>query len=203
MSGQDLKLQHLTGQEGGGSMEMTSKNPNVLHDINLRLKELEGYNAKVGWFESSVYNDEKGTPVASVAAIQELGSVKRSIPPRPFMRPAVDENHKDWAEMAREDSKKIVKGEMKPEIAMQRLGSIAQGAVSENIATLTSPPLSPITLGVRKYKSEGKEVTGATIGEIAAALADGTLDVSGVPTKPLEDTGYMSTSLESVVESDS
>lgn len=181
-------------------MEMKSGSPNALNAINLKLQEMQGYNAKVGWFESAVYED--GAPVASVAAIQEFGSTKRSIPPRPFMRPAVDENHKDWSEMAKEDAKKIIEGEMTPEDAMQKLGLVAQGAVSENIATLTSPPLSPITLGVRKYKEDGKEVTGATIGQIAKELADGTLDISGVSTKPLEDTGYMSATLTSVVESD-
>ncbi len=37
---------------------------------------------QVGWFESAKYDD--GTPVAGVAAIQEFGSAKNRIPPRPF-----------------------------------------------------------------------------------------------------------------------
>lgn len=48
------------------------ENPQVFAQIENRIKELTGSQAKVGWFESARY--ENGTPVAYVAAIQEYGA---------------------------------------------------------------------------------------------------------------------------------
>ena len=76
----------------------------------------------------------------------------------------------------------------------------AEGDVAAKIASITSPPLSPITLGARKYRQQGKTVTGATIGEIARKLKDGTLDISGVSDKPLVDSSLMINTLTSTVE---
>lgn len=76
----------------------------------------------------------------------------------------------------------------------------AEGDVAKTIESITSPPLSQITLGARKYRAEGKKVTGATIGEIARLLDEKKLDVSGVPNKPLDDTHAMLEHLTHVVE---
>lgn len=179
-------------------MEIQQKNIKSFQELNLRLKELASKQGKVGWFSSSKYED--GTSVAYVAAIQEFGSPERSIPPRPFMRPAIIENQKDWERAAAQGANQVLAGKATPEQVMEKITLAAQNSISKNIATLTTPPLSPITLGARKYRQQGKKVTGATIGEIARKLKDGTLDISGVSTKPLEDTGLMSATLTSVVE---
>ena len=83
---------------------------------------------------------------------------------------------------------------------MELLTLKAEGDVSKAIAEVNAPPLSKITLGARKYRAEGKKVTGATIGEIARLIDENKLDVSGVSTKPLNETGLMSATLTHVVE---
>jgi len=179
-------------------MGMTSGNPKAFDVLKKRIKEIEGKQLKVGWFSSAVY--ENGTPVASVAQIQEFGSPARSIPPRPFMRPTIFKNENEWKQNIASGAKKVVAGDMSSQDLLGLLGMKVQGQIQETIEEVTAPPLSPITLGARKYRHEGKPVTGATIGEIARKLKDGSLDISGVPTKPLVDTGYLIATISNIVE---
>lgn len=179
--------------------KVTRSNPNAFNALDINIKELGAKQGKVGWFENARY-PEGGTTVAHVAAIQEFGSPQRSIPPRPFMRPAITEHGQEWKDLLKEGAKKILQGKENVADVLEKAALNAQNEISQNIATLGSPPLSPITLGARKLKKEGRKITGATIGEIAARLKAGTLDISGVSTKPLEDTGLLSATLTSVVE---
>lgn len=179
--------------------EITQSNPNWANQINLQLAALEKVQGKVGWFESAKYED--GTPVAYVATIQEFGAPERSIPARPFMRPTQAEKSNEWRETAAALAKKMVVGVIEAADVMEMLTMKAESDVSKTIASIDSPPLSKITLGARKYRQDGKKVTGATIGEIARKIKEGTLDVSGVSTKPLNDTGYMISTLTHTVES--
>lgn len=179
-------------------MEIKRSNPKVFQQLDLKIKELQSKQAKIGWFEASKYPD--GTPVAYVAAIQEMGAPGKSIPPRPTMRPAAIETEKKVRELAAQGAKAILSGSQTADTVMEGIASTVQSQISKNIATLTEPPLSPITLGARKYRQQGKTVTGKTIGEIATLLKAGKLDLTGVSTKPLEDTGLLSATLTSVVE---
>ena len=173
-------------------------NPNAFKTLADALGALDGVQARVGWFEDAAYPD--GTPVAYVAAIQELGSPKNSIPPRSFMRSTAMEKDGEWRDVAATVSKRVLEGKMTPHDAMDVLALKAEGDIAHKISTITQPPLSKITLGARKYRAMGKKVTGATIGEIAGKLADGTLDVSGVSDKPLVDSAIMVNSLTHVTE---
>jgi hypothetical protein len=164
-------------------------NPNWAKDLMMNIDALDNMEVKVGWFESAQYPD--GTPVAYAAAINEYGSPKNSIPARPFMRPTASENETKWKETAAKIATRILEGKMTAEQGAENIGAQVKGDILDKMASITAPPLSPITLGARKYRREGKEVTGATIGEIARKLKDGTLDISGVPNKPLYDTGVM------------
>lgn len=179
-------------------MEIKSSNPKAFAKLKAALKDLDGYETKVGWFESAVY--ESGRPVAAVAAGNEFGIPDRSIPARPFMRPTVDESTSQWTETATRMSTRVLEGKMSAEKAMDVLGQQAEANIAKTITQVLTPPLSPITLGARKYRQQGKEVTGATIGEIARKLKEGKLDVSGVSTKPLQDTGVMLDTLTHVTE---
>ena len=69
-------------------MQLKRGNPKAFQTLDINLKALAKIEGKVGWFESAEYPE--GTPVAYVAAIQELGHGK--IPPRPFMAPAMKKN---------------------------------------------------------------------------------------------------------------
>lgn len=164
-------------------------NPKAFEVLNQRLEQLAGIQSKVGWFESAKYPD--GRPVAAVAAGNELGIPSRSIPARPFFRPTASEKRQEWASDAAQLSNQVLQGKLSAHDAMDALAGKAEGDVAQTIASLTSPPLSPITLGARKYRRQGKVVTGGTIGEIARKLKEGTLDISGVPDKPLVDSSHM------------
>lgn len=168
--------------------------------LDKALVDLNKTSAKVGWFETSRYPDANATPVAYVAAIQELGPHAR-----PFMRPTADERDKEWAALMLQLSRQIVKGNMTVHEAMSAIGLQAEGDIRRTITRINAPPLSLITLMARKARLDGKKVTGATIGEFAARIAaEGEAairaEVAGISTKPLNDTGYMLATLTHVVE---
>ena len=167
--------------------------------LDKMLIDLKKANVRVGWFESSKYNDENQTPVAYVAAINELGPHAR-----PFMRTTADQRDKEWSALMFNLSKLVVKGQLTVAQAIDGVGLQVGADIQKTISTITSPPLSLITLMVRKYRMEhpGAKVTGKTIGEFAAHAYDvgeENVDVSGVSTKPLNDTGYMLATVSSSV----
>lgn len=156
--------------------------------LNALIKGAGDKDGKVGYFESARY--ENGTPVAYVAAIQEFGSPAKSIPPRSFMRSTTLEKRRSWADLAKKGAALILKGELSPAKAMLGLVTQAKGDVQAKIASIQEPALSPITLALRKVKlgmvsGLGPEVTGRTVGIVAAMLSAGTLSPAGVSTKPL------------------
>lgn len=179
--------------------DVRQSNPKFFDEIDFKLKELEGYEGKVGFFENQKYPD--GTQIAYVAAIQELGSGK--IPPRPTFRPAQIKNEQKWKDTAAIAANKVIEGDYNGQQAMELICQVARGDVFEEYADLTAPPLSPITLGIRQLKKDNPElkVTGATVGRVAAQLKAGTLDYSGISTKPLNDTGTLIDALKYTVES--
>lgn len=182
---------------------MTESNPKMFTGLITQLEALEGVQAKVGWFESAKYED--GRPVAAVAAGNELGIPGRSIPPRPFFRPTGEEKKNEWGEVAAKMAGRVLEGKATAEQAMEVLGMKAEGDVLETIAAITDPALSPITIMARAYRKKGKEVTGATIGEIAGKIRNQRYDITaselaGVSTKPLNDTGHMIATMTHITE---
>lgn len=175
-------------------------NSKAFEKIILKVRQLEGIETKVGWFENSKYPD--GTPVAYVAAIQELGSVANKIPPRPAVRDAIAHDSQKWAKTVEDGTRAILKGNATGVEVMEALGVQAQGSIQDSISTLTTPALSPLTIGLRAYKKKfpNAKITAATLGIVARMLKEGTLDVSGTSTKPLNDTGLMLATVASKTE---
>lgn len=136
----------------------------------VKLGQLTG---RVGWFESARYAD--GTPAAAVAYVQEHGSEKAHIPPRPFMRPAADENRQAWAGIAEQLARQVMRGEADPKQLFNMLTDRAEGDVRKNITQLLEPKLSERTLADRRRRGNSSE-------------------------KPLNDSGYMLSTLVSQVE---
>lgn len=155
---------------------------------------------KVGFLESSKYPD--GTPVAYVATIQEFGAPEQSIPPRPFMRPTVARDTPKWRDLAEKGARSIARGNDTLETVLDKLGGVAAGGVKRSIQEVTSPALSPVTLVLRKWRREGRKITGATVGQAAAYANSPGADFSGAPTKPLVDEGIMFGAVTHAVESD-
>lgn len=162
-------------------------------DLVVNLEALGKHELKVGWFDSSKYED--GTPVAYIASIQEFGAAKKSIPPRPFMRPAIAGYQAEWSAAAVSGFKAVADGRYTALQVLDLIGNAAAGAVRQHIAELNTPALSPITLLLRKRRKEGGTVTGKTVGEAAREANAGPPNVSGVSTKPLVDSTLMMTTL--------
>lgn len=155
------------------------------------IADLDKANLRVGWFESSRYPDKNSTPVAYVAAINELGPHKR-----PFMQTTADAREQEWAILMGQLSKRILTGKMTTHDALTALGLQVVGDIQHTIASISrAGGLSLITLVARAYRRDGKVVTGSTIGEIAAMVkndpAKAQQEAAGIADSPLNDTGYM------------
>lgn len=145
--------------------------------------------ATVGWFESAKYPD--GTPVAYVAAIQELGAPAQRIPPRPFIRPAEAANKTAWVGLLSRGVKAVIDDRMSADDVLDGVGMQAAADIQQSIEHVNSPALSPITVLLRKWRREGRVITGATVGEAAAELAKNPSAAGGQNADPLKDTGLL------------
>ena len=138
------------------------------------LEELGRKEIKVGFFESAKYPD--GTPIAYVAAIQEFGH--GPIPPRPFMRPAEQQNAAKWQKGVAAGVKAALNGSITIEHALEQVGMVAAGDVRKAIKAVTAPPLADSTISARQRRLKGKK---------AASI------------KPLVDSGQMIQAVTSAV----
>ena len=144
-------------------------NPSSLTILNARLKELDGKDARAGWFESAKYPD--GTPVAYVAAIHEFGSPVNNIPPRPFMRPAVAENTPEWRDLMAQGARALLKGTRTLTDVMNMIGTRAAGDIAKAIEAVDSPPLKPATIA-RKGFSKPLVETGLMLQTVSHTVED-------------------------------
>tara|TARA_R110000851_G_C13077978_1_gene565526 strand:+ start:746 stop:1234 length:489 start_codon:yes stop_codon:yes gene_type:complete len=150
---------------------------NAAEGLN-NLLSAQKQSSKVGWFESAKYPD--GTPVAYVAAIQELGSTKNNIPPRSFMRTTISSKSGDWKKLAESGARAVLAGNASPADVIMGLGLAAEGDIRKTIAEMSAPALKESTIKNRLRKmANGKKV--------------------GNLNKPLVETGLMIATLTSVV----
>lgn len=154
--------------------------------------------ARVGFFPGAQYED--GTPVAYVASIQEFGAPDQAIPPRPFMRPTVQDKQKEWTDEVAGGMRLVARGVMTSDDVLDAVGQAAAGDIVKTIAKGNFKDLSPITLMIRKMKDEHKgdanwRMSGAKVGEAAARVAAG--EQGSTRTAPLDDSGLMIASVQS------
>lgn len=135
-------------------------------DIKKTIEQVKNIQAKVGFFSSARYED--GTPVATVAIWNEYGSPKQKRPPRPFMRPAMN-NKEAWKSIFVKASKQAWQ-DGNFQRPFELVAMTVQGDIKENISSLTAPALSATTLAIRKQNGNNSS-------------------------KPLIDTKYMLTSV--------
>lgn len=166
------------------------------------LAGLKNAETKVGVIDAVKYED--GTPVAYVAAVQEFGVPRRSIPPRPVFRPTIAEKSDVWRAKMDQLARKLEQGTSTTE-AMELIGMLAAGDIRKKYSSITSPPLSLVTLRLRKLKREGVKVTGKLVGAVHRAMntvgpkreGSDSSDISGVSTKPLVFDGILLGSITS------
>ena len=155
------------------------------------IRDIQSKKLRVGWFDTARYQD--GTPVAYIAAIQEFGH--GAIPPRPFMRPTIEQQRQAWRDTLRKGVKQVLAERLTFEQMLTAFGLSAAGEVAESIKAVTAPPLSPITLLLRQRAKTGEKITGRTVGMAAAASGfvptENAGAALGVSEKPLIDTALM------------
>ena len=88
-----------------------------------------------------------------------------------------------------------------PHMKLARVGAEITGELQQSIVDMNAPPLSAVTLMLRKMKAEDPDlvVTGRTVGEAAARVAAGEV-ATGVSTKPLVESGNLLNSVDFRVE---
>lgn len=151
----------------------------------------------VGFLEGATYPD--GKSVAEIAAIQEFGAPRAGIPPRPFFRTMISEKSPQWPEAVGD---LLVSNGYDAAKTLGQTGEAIKGQLQQSIIDTFNPPLSPITLMLRKMRSENPDlvVTGKTVGEAARRIKAGE-STSGVSTKPLVDSGVLLGSVDYEVKS--
>jgi hypothetical protein len=162
-----------------------------IRNLQKALEDSDGETLQVGWFSSANYDSNK--PVAQVAFWQEFGT--KSLPPRPFFRPAIADNEKKWAELADSGGLAILEGRATISDVFNGLGLMAQADV-KNAITGPHDALSPVTLALRKLKHDGVTINGTLVGAVAAAVArgetgSGQLGEPFANNTPLNETGIM------------
>lgn len=163
---------------------------------DLAKKVSKGGELRVGFLEGATYPD--GTSVPMVAAIQEFGAPAASIPARPFMKPTVQKHSEEWGQLLGDE---LIANDYNSDVALELIGQLIEGEIAEQISETNGAPLSPITLMLRKLRSEDQNfvVTGKTVGEAAARVAAGE-STAGVSTKALVDSGHLIASIDSEVK---
>jgi hypothetical protein len=145
---------------------------------------------RVGFLENATYPD--GTPVAMVAAIQEFGAPRAGIPPRPFFRTMVANKSPEWGKAIGD---LLPAADYDADKVLNQAGAAIAGQLRQSIVDTNTPPLSPVTLMLRKMKSEGMTITKSSLRIARARLASGE-SVGGVSTKPLVETGHLLQSVD-------
>ena len=158
---------------------MTRQNPRALETLTARIRELDGKQVKVGWFASAVYPN--GTKVAAVAAVQELGSPSKNIPPRLGMRATAIRKWGEWKDLMAQGAKAVLAGAWKADQVMDAVGAKAAGDIAKNISEVWEPPLKEATVRARARRYASREITPSL-------------------RKPLVDTARMISSLTHTVE---
>lgn len=122
--------------------------------FQIALRDLDKYQGKVGWLDSSRYPDG-GPPVALVAAVNEFGWPEHNIPPRLGMRATAQALRGVWTQKAFKANQRVVRGEITAKDAMDLIGATAAGDIRKHIAEVTQPPLKPGTVEARLRGKKG------------------------------------------------
>jgi len=112
--------------------------------LEARLKAIKKSMSKtvrVGWFKSAVYPN--GASVAMIAMQNELGNPALGIPPRPFIRPAIEKNQDEWGKTV---GHLVKNGSMD---AMETVAILMEADVRKSIIDVETPPLKVSTIEAR------------------------------------------------------
>jgi hypothetical protein len=144
---------------------------------------------KVGFLDGATYPD--GTPVATVAAIQNFGAPAQGIPPRPFFSNMIRRYRETWPPAI---AKGLKNTGMDAAKTLTLMGHVIASELQQQIIETTEPPLSPVTLMLRAMRKGDMDapVTFAMLQEARRRVAAGeTPNVTATGAKPLVYTGNL------------
>lgn len=154
----------------------------ALADIS---RKMGGGSVSIGFMEGATYAD--GTPVAAVAFWNEYG--KPNQPARPFFRTMIADKSPQWGRRMAAIAKST---DFNGPQTLALMGENIAGQLQESIIATNAPPLSPVTLMLRKMVGNQRHlITGAMVGEAAQRVAAGEQGATGTHAKPLVWTGDM------------
>lgn len=166
--------------------------------LQAKLKELAdkiGSNSvSVGFLEDATYPD--GTNVAQVAFWLNYGT--KTAPPRPFFTNMIRDKSEGWGNTLA----KLCKAEdFDVHKVMGLMGEGIKGQLQQAIIDLDAPPLSKVTLMLRKMLIDNPnlEITGTVVGEAARRVSAGESS-EGASTKVGIYTSHMLNSVDYVVK---
>jgi len=150
----------------------------IRHGTTDTIGNLNSGELRVGWFPSARYDDEKNTPVASVAAQNEYGNPNKNIPARPFIRPAIAADSQKWQATGRRGFKSVLAGQSTVTQVLENIGEQIVGDIQYSISRVYEPALSKRTVDERLAR---RNATRSRVNKTQARSI----------TKPLIDTGHM------------
>ena len=128
------------GKKAAGSLQKVLKG--VLDEPQLTLS--------VGVFSTATREGSK-TTVAQYAAYNEFGTTK--IPPRPFLRPTMEERQEEWTEAVKGSvSSSLKSGQFNNRSILELIGEGAVKDVKARIMSNVLPPNAPSTVARKKAK---------------------------------------------------
>lgn len=158
--------------------------------LEARLAEIanqigRGGTLKVGFLENATYSD--GTPVATIAAIQNFGAPEKGIPPRPFFTNFITENSPGWgAQLAH----LLELNDYDVGKALNLMGMGMNGQLIDSIDNTNAPPNSMVTNLLKQRFPMGKD-SGMTFDDVLTAWGDVAAGATAPPGKPLVWSGHM------------
>lgn len=101
---------------------------------------------RVGFLEDASYPN--GTPVATVAAIQEFGAPGAHIPPRPFFRTMIAAKKDEWGPAL---GALVKQHDYDGNAALTQMGQGIEGQLQQSIRDTNDPPLAPATVAAKGF----------------------------------------------------
>ncbi|MDE2442354.1 MAG: hypothetical protein KGP14_15160 [Betaproteobacteria bacterium] len=109
-------------------------------------KLAKGKSVKIGFMADAAYPD--GTPVATVAAIQNFGAPTVGIPPRPFFSNMIRDKSSGWGTSL---GHQLKTHGMDAVAALEAAGSGVAGQLVQSIHDTNSPPLADATIKAKGF----------------------------------------------------
>lgn len=165
----------------------------ALQEIAARLSKAR--EVQVGFLPGGTEPNGASTPM--VAAIHEYGAPRANIPPRPFFRPMIRDKSREWGPAIAAILPTVDYDAQK---TLEQVGGAIAGQLRDSIIAVMTPPLSPVTLMLRKmFGNHPEGIRGRDVAEARRRVAAGE-SVGGVSTKPLVWTGTMLMGVDYVVK---